>query len=135
MVLVVFFFFSSRRRHTRSCLVSWARRCVQETAYRVTQLYETGAAIYVYFAFVYYGLQDPVRVYSEVEDAARDEIMKCGGSISHHHGVGKLRKKFLPRSIGDTGIKALEGVKKVFDPNNIFANGSFTEQLLSLIHI
>ena len=22
------FFFSSRRRHTRSCLVSWARRCV-----------------------------------------------------------------------------------------------------------
>eukprot|EP01016_Furgasonia_blochmanni_P035506 TRINITY_DN3940_c0_g1_i1.p1 TRINITY_DN3940_c0_g1~~TRINITY_DN3940_c0_g1_i1.p1 ORF type:complete len:326 (+),score=113.72 TRINITY_DN3940_c0_g1_i1:93-980(+) len=26
------FFFSSRRRHTRSCLVSWARRCVQETA-------------------------------------------------------------------------------------------------------
>eukprot|EP00825_Cyclidium_porcatum_P027281 TRINITY_DN29356_c0_g1_i1.p3 TRINITY_DN29356_c0_g1~~TRINITY_DN29356_c0_g1_i1.p3 ORF type:complete len:106 (-),score=32.42 TRINITY_DN29356_c0_g1_i1:278-595(-) len=28
---VVFFFFSSRRRHTRSCLVSWARRCVQET--------------------------------------------------------------------------------------------------------
>eukprot|EP01016_Furgasonia_blochmanni_P053554 TRINITY_DN8672_c0_g1_i12.p1 TRINITY_DN8672_c0_g1~~TRINITY_DN8672_c0_g1_i12.p1 ORF type:complete len:136 (-),score=25.29 TRINITY_DN8672_c0_g1_i12:106-513(-) len=27
------FFFSSRRRHTRSCLVSWARRCVQETAW------------------------------------------------------------------------------------------------------
>eukprot|EP00825_Cyclidium_porcatum_P041674 TRINITY_DN5521_c0_g1_i1.p3 TRINITY_DN5521_c0_g1~~TRINITY_DN5521_c0_g1_i1.p3 ORF type:complete len:152 (-),score=28.07 TRINITY_DN5521_c0_g1_i1:51-506(-) len=27
------FFFSSRRRHTRSCLVSWARRCVQETDY------------------------------------------------------------------------------------------------------
>eukprot|EP00825_Cyclidium_porcatum_P018934 TRINITY_DN2154_c0_g1_i1.p2 TRINITY_DN2154_c0_g1~~TRINITY_DN2154_c0_g1_i1.p2 ORF type:complete len:168 (+),score=28.63 TRINITY_DN2154_c0_g1_i1:2-505(+) len=29
--LICFFFFSSRRRHTRSCLVSWARRCVQET--------------------------------------------------------------------------------------------------------
>eukprot|EP00825_Cyclidium_porcatum_P003272 TRINITY_DN11516_c0_g1_i1.p3 TRINITY_DN11516_c0_g1~~TRINITY_DN11516_c0_g1_i1.p3 ORF type:complete len:179 (-),score=15.30 TRINITY_DN11516_c0_g1_i1:168-704(-) len=28
-----FFFFSSRRRHTRSCLVSWARRCVQETVF------------------------------------------------------------------------------------------------------
>jgi alkyldihydroxyacetonephosphate synthase len=55
-------------------------------SYRVTQLYETGAAIYVYFAFVYHGLPDPVRTYSEVEDAARDEIMKCGGSISHHHG-------------------------------------------------
>eukprot|EP00825_Cyclidium_porcatum_P048006 TRINITY_DN7927_c0_g1_i7.p2 TRINITY_DN7927_c0_g1~~TRINITY_DN7927_c0_g1_i7.p2 ORF type:complete len:192 (+),score=24.69 TRINITY_DN7927_c0_g1_i7:38-613(+) len=30
-VVDFFFFFSSRRRHTRSCLVSWARRCVQET--------------------------------------------------------------------------------------------------------
>eukprot|EP00825_Cyclidium_porcatum_P005632 TRINITY_DN1275_c0_g1_i6.p2 TRINITY_DN1275_c0_g1~~TRINITY_DN1275_c0_g1_i6.p2 ORF type:complete len:130 (+),score=27.74 TRINITY_DN1275_c0_g1_i6:72-461(+) len=29
--MIFFFFFSSRRRHTRSCLVSWARRCVQET--------------------------------------------------------------------------------------------------------
>eukprot|EP01016_Furgasonia_blochmanni_P033178 TRINITY_DN3450_c0_g1_i1.p1 TRINITY_DN3450_c0_g1~~TRINITY_DN3450_c0_g1_i1.p1 ORF type:complete len:238 (+),score=-6.80 TRINITY_DN3450_c0_g1_i1:24-737(+) len=31
MEMIFFFFFSSRRRHTRSCLVSWARRCVQET--------------------------------------------------------------------------------------------------------
>eukprot|EP00828_Plagiopyla_frontata_P039483 TRINITY_DN5194_c0_g1_i5.p3 TRINITY_DN5194_c0_g1~~TRINITY_DN5194_c0_g1_i5.p3 ORF type:complete len:132 (-),score=30.42 TRINITY_DN5194_c0_g1_i5:88-483(-) len=28
----MFFFFSSRRRHTRFLPVSWARRCVQETA-------------------------------------------------------------------------------------------------------
>eukprot|EP00825_Cyclidium_porcatum_P027169 TRINITY_DN29220_c0_g1_i2.p3 TRINITY_DN29220_c0_g1~~TRINITY_DN29220_c0_g1_i2.p3 ORF type:complete len:118 (-),score=24.62 TRINITY_DN29220_c0_g1_i2:70-423(-) len=30
-ILLFVFFFSSRRRHTRSCLVSWARRCVQKT--------------------------------------------------------------------------------------------------------
>eukprot|EP00831_Metopus_contortus_P046680 TRINITY_DN37534_c0_g1_i1.p2 TRINITY_DN37534_c0_g1~~TRINITY_DN37534_c0_g1_i1.p2 ORF type:complete len:115 (+),score=14.32 TRINITY_DN37534_c0_g1_i1:18-362(+) len=30
--VVFFFFFSSRRRHTRCREVSWARRCVQETA-------------------------------------------------------------------------------------------------------
>eukprot|EP00828_Plagiopyla_frontata_P045692 TRINITY_DN7896_c0_g1_i3.p3 TRINITY_DN7896_c0_g1~~TRINITY_DN7896_c0_g1_i3.p3 ORF type:complete len:131 (-),score=37.78 TRINITY_DN7896_c0_g1_i3:76-468(-) len=29
---LIFFFFSSRRRHTRFLPVSWARRCVQETA-------------------------------------------------------------------------------------------------------
>eukprot|EP01015_Nassula_variabilis_P019371 TRINITY_DN3269_c0_g1_i1.p2 TRINITY_DN3269_c0_g1~~TRINITY_DN3269_c0_g1_i1.p2 ORF type:complete len:142 (+),score=32.22 TRINITY_DN3269_c0_g1_i1:3-428(+) len=28
------FFFSSRRRHTRFLPVSWARRCVQETAFK-----------------------------------------------------------------------------------------------------
>eukprot|EP00831_Metopus_contortus_P019899 TRINITY_DN18684_c0_g1_i1.p2 TRINITY_DN18684_c0_g1~~TRINITY_DN18684_c0_g1_i1.p2 ORF type:complete len:160 (+),score=40.46 TRINITY_DN18684_c0_g1_i1:75-554(+) len=31
-IVFFFFFFSSRRRHTRCREVSWARRCVQETA-------------------------------------------------------------------------------------------------------
>jgi alkyldihydroxyacetonephosphate synthase len=55
-------------------------------SFRVTQLYDTGAAVYIYFGFHHYGLEDPVKVYSEIEDGAREEIMKCGGSISHHHG-------------------------------------------------
>lgn len=50
--------------------------------------------------------------------------MKHGGSISHHHGVGKLRKKFLPRSIGNTGVEILKGLKNSIDPNNIFATGN-----------
>jgi alkyldihydroxyacetonephosphate synthase len=50
--------------------------------------------------------------------------LKYGGSISHHHGVGKLRKKFMPRSIGNTGLDILKGVKKTIDPDNIFATGN-----------
>eukprot|EP00828_Plagiopyla_frontata_P022890 TRINITY_DN2945_c0_g3_i1.p1 TRINITY_DN2945_c0_g3~~TRINITY_DN2945_c0_g3_i1.p1 ORF type:complete len:368 (-),score=77.09 TRINITY_DN2945_c0_g3_i1:41-1144(-) len=34
-LIFIFFFFSSRRRHTRFLPVSWARRCVQETAQSV----------------------------------------------------------------------------------------------------
>jgi hypothetical protein len=30
--------------------------------------------------------------FSAVEHDAREEIMKFGGSLSHHHGVGKIRK-------------------------------------------
>eukprot|EP00831_Metopus_contortus_P055855 TRINITY_DN47422_c0_g1_i1.p1 TRINITY_DN47422_c0_g1~~TRINITY_DN47422_c0_g1_i1.p1 ORF type:complete len:123 (+),score=27.88 TRINITY_DN47422_c0_g1_i1:28-369(+) len=36
------FFFSSRRRHTRCREVSWARRCVQETA--ISQIVSTNAS-------------------------------------------------------------------------------------------
>jgi alkyldihydroxyacetonephosphate synthase len=53
--------------------------------------------------------------------------MKYGGCISHHHGVGKLRKKFLPKSIGNTGIELLKGVKRTLDPNNIFATGNLID--------
>lgn len=93
-------------------------------SFRVTQLYDTGAAIYVYFGFLYKDLADPVQAYSDIEDAAREEILKNGGCISHHHGVGKLRKKFLKDSVGETGIHILKGVKKQVDPNNIFGNGN-----------
>lgn len=88
------------------------------------QVYDTGAVVYVYFGFGIQGLSDPLKTYSEVEDAARDEIMKLGGCISHHHGVGKLRKKFMPRSVGTLGIDILKGVKQTIDPTNIFATGN-----------
>ncbi|EGR32374.1 hypothetical protein IMG5_085430 [Ichthyophthirius multifiliis] len=91
---------------------------------RVTQLYDTGAAIYIYFGFIYLGLENPVQAYAAVEDAAREEIMKNGGCISHHHGVGKLRKQFMKNSIGELGINMIKSVKQQMDPKNIFANGN-----------
>lgn len=56
-------------------------------SFRLSQIYDTGATVYVYFGFGYKGLPDPVKTYSEIEDAAREEVMKNGGSISHHHGI------------------------------------------------
>ncbi len=41
------------------------------------------------------GVDDPVRHYSEMEHAARGEILAAGGSLSHHHGIGKIRQDFL----------------------------------------
>jgi alkyldihydroxyacetonephosphate synthase len=54
----------------------------------------------------------------------RDEVMRNGGSISHHHGVGKLRKQFLERSVSRPGVELLKAVKKAVDPKNIFAAGN-----------
>ena len=36
-------------------------------SFRITQLYETGAAIYVYFGFNMKGLKDPLKSYIEIE--------------------------------------------------------------------
>lgn len=67
-------------------------------SFRVTQLYETGAAVYVYFALPYGHMKDKTKVvdvYEDVENKSREATFKYGGSISHHHGVGKLRKRFM----------------------------------------
>ncbi|XP_074639266.1 alkyldihydroxyacetonephosphate synthase, peroxisomal-like [Acropora palmata] len=91
---------------------------------RVTQTYDAGACVYFYFGFVYYGLANPLETYDQVETAARDEVLANGGSLSHHHGVGKLRKKWLPQTVSNVGIEMLRSVKKAIDPQNIFGNGN-----------
>ncbi|XP_048201142.1 alkyldihydroxyacetonephosphate synthase, peroxisomal [Perognathus longimembris pacificus] len=89
---------------------------------RVTQTYDAGACIYFYFAFNYRGISDPLTVFEQTEAAAREEILANGGSLSHHHGVGKLRKQWLKESISDVGFGMLKSVKEYVDPNNIFGN-------------
>ncbi|TRY88835.1 hypothetical protein DNTS_016926 [Danionella cerebrum] len=65
---------------------------------------------------------DPVHVYEQVEHAAREEILANGGSLSHHHGVGKLRKQWMQESVSSVGLGMLRSVKDFLDPQNIFGN-------------
>jgi alkyldihydroxyacetonephosphate synthase len=92
---------------------------------RVTQTYDVGACVYFYFAFNYQALfKDPVQLFEEIENAARDEILANRGSISHHHGIGKIRAKWLPHTISSPAIGALLHIKRAVDPDNIFGNGN-----------
>lgn len=47
--------------------------------------------------------------------------MLYGGSISHHHGVGKLRKRFMEKSVSPVHMEVMKGLKASVDPKNIFA--------------
>ncbi|KAL7633500.1 UNVERIFIED_CONTAM: hypothetical protein RMT77_016033 [Armadillidium vulgare] len=91
---------------------------------RVTQTYDAGACVYFYFAFNYREIKDPVHVYEEIETSAREEIIGCGGNISHHHGVGKVRREWMAKTVSNTSMGALKALKEYFDPSNIFASGN-----------
>ena len=94
---------------------------------RVTQTYDTGACVYFYFGALWSGLDDPMKCFNHVEHACRDEILKVGGSLSHHHGVGKLRKHWMKETVSNVGYQMLKGLKKTIDPTNIFANGNLID--------
>jgi alkyldihydroxyacetonephosphate synthase len=87
---------------------------------RVTQVYQTGVCIYFYFGFYHKGLAEPVESFGELERSARDEILRSGGSLSHHHGVGKLRRGFLPRIFSPAALAWSSELKRAVDPGNIF---------------
>jgi len=96
---------------------------------RVTQVYETGVCVYFYFGYYFKGVEDPSRVYAEIEHAARDEVLRSGGSLSHHHGVGKLRRGFLPRIHSPGTLEWTRQIKAAVDPANVFgvANQNLTD--------
>jgi alkyldihydroxyacetonephosphate synthase len=87
---------------------------------RITQLYQTGVAIYFYFGFHHKGLDRPAEIFAELEHAARDEILRSGGSLSHHHGIGRIRRGFLPRVFSTTSLEWSAAVKRAIDPSNTF---------------
>lgn len=91
---------------------------------RVTQVYRTGVAIYFYFGFYYKGVSEPSQVYLEIENIAREEILRSGGSLSHHHGVGKLRQAFLPQIMSEAALGWKQELKRSVDPTNLFGVGN-----------
>lgn len=119
-------FVSCRVTQVRILKFFFVERVISFTLLKQTKkkIYDTGACVYFYFGYNFTNLSHPLETYLEIESLARDEILKHGGSLSHHHGVGKLRKKWMPETVSDTGMEILRGLKKTIDPKNIFANGN-----------
>ena len=55
--------------------------------------------------------------------AAVDKMVECGGSISHHHGIGRLFAPWMETHLGKEQLDVLRALKKHFDPHNIMNPG------------
>ena len=69
-----------RERVYRACKARGIPDSRLFVSFRVTQLYETGAAVYVYFGYNYAYSNVPkdkvVQVYEEIENECRDEVLR-----------------------------------------------------------
>jgi alkyldihydroxyacetonephosphate synthase len=48
--------------------------------------------------------------------------LAAGGNLSHHHGVGLNRARFVPEALGDA-LPVLQAVKDALDPKGILNPG------------
>jgi alkyldihydroxyacetonephosphate synthase len=62
------------------------------------------------------------RYYRQAWDTVTDATLAHGAAISHHHGIGLNRSRFLPRALG-SGFDVLVGLKTTFDPVGILNPG------------
>ena len=88
----------------------------------LSHAYPDGASLY----FTFMARQQTGREleqWQEVKDAATEAILKHGGALSHHHGVGSMHKPWLRSYLGPEGLSFLEHMKKKVDPKNIMNPG------------
>lgn len=88
----------------------------------VSHVYETGASLY--FTFLARQRQeDPIGQWHAVKRAASEAIMAGGGTITHHHAVGRDHAPWMAREIGEGGLRALTALKSELDPAGIMNPG------------
>jgi alkyldihydroxyacetonephosphate synthase len=88
----------------------------------VSHLYETGASLY--FTFIARQREGAeIEQWREVKTAACDAIVAAGGTITHHHAVGRDHAPWLRHEASDKGIAALRAVKAELDPDGVMNPG------------
>lgn len=84
----------------------------------VSHLYETGASLY--FTFLARQREgEEIAQWREAKDAASDAICANGGTITHHHAVGRDHARWMPAEVGAEGVATLRALKAELDPAGI----------------
>jgi alkyldihydroxyacetonephosphate synthase len=100
-----------------------ARVCGKGTVTcRFTHVYPDGPA-------PYYTILAPGRRGSEIEQwdeikaAVSDKLIAIGGTITHHHAVGRYHRPWYDRQRPDGFALALKAAKRALDPRSILNPG------------
>jgi alkyldihydroxyacetonephosphate synthase len=89
----------------------------------LSHLYSSGSSLY--FTFLVSGADDrdaETRYLIAWHDAVRS-CVAAGGTLTHHHGVGRLKAAFLPGELGEAGMDVLKKIKAALDPARIMNPG------------
>ncbi|MGD0274776.1 MAG: FAD-binding oxidoreductase [Syntrophales bacterium] len=83
-----------------------------------SHFYPQGTNLY----FIFIARMD-VDEYVTFQSDIIDQIVKYGGTLSHHHGVGRLLAPWMEFHLGSEQMAVLRAVKHHFDPHNIMNPG------------
>ncbi|MBD3353065.1 MAG: FAD-binding protein [Candidatus Lokiarchaeota archaeon] len=92
-----------------------------------SHFYPNGVCFYFTFAGVQQEGQTPNEFYRKSWDAIMEGTLEAGGSISHHHGVGLSRTRWMKEEHGNM-LKVMKTIKKALDPNDIMNPGKLFEE-------
>jgi alkyldihydroxyacetonephosphate synthase len=83
--------------------------------------YLDGACLYFTFAATP-PPEDVEAAYVALWNAGQRAVLQAGGNLSHHHGVGLNRARFVSQALGDA-VPVVQAIKDALDPNGILNPG------------
>jgi alkyldihydroxyacetonephosphate synthase len=84
----------------------------------LSHAYADGASLY--FTFISRARRDSeLEQWGAVKKAASEAIVTHGGTITHHHAIGRDHLSHMEAEVGQTGIEVLRAVKEQLDPSGI----------------
>jgi alkyldihydroxyacetonephosphate synthase len=87
----------------------------------ISHVYAAGASLY--FTVACAQREDAIGQWRAAKAAAMAAVQGAGGSISHHHGVGRDHRQWLAGEIGELGVAVLRAVKRQLDPTGVLNPG------------
>jgi len=84
-----------------------------------SHFYPQGTNLY----FIFIAKMKNIKEYIKFQEGIIDRIKSHGGSLSHHHGIGKMIAPWMQEHLGREQLEALRALKRHFDPNNIMNPG------------
>jgi alkyldihydroxyacetonephosphate synthase len=91
-------------------------------ACRFTHVYPDGPAPY-YTVLAPGRRGDELAQWGEIKAAASEAILRAGGTITHHHAVGRDHRRWYDRQRPDGFARALQAAKAALDPAGILNPG------------
>ena len=87
----------------------------------VSHLYRSGASLY--FTFLARQSDAPLEQWRAAKWAASEAIVAAGGTITHHHAVGRDHAAWMPAEVGEVGLDLIRAAKERLDPAGIMNPG------------
>jgi alkyldihydroxyacetonephosphate synthase len=85
--------------------------------------YRTGLNLYFTFAVQPENRANLRQAYHQCWTAVMEASLSAGATISHHHGIGRVRREWLERELGKGALSALRTLKQAFDPSGFMNPG------------
>lgn len=91
-------------------------------ACHVSHVYPDGACLYFTLASACENDEEAVAKLDRWWDTGMRTCLDAGGSISHHHGIGRVKARWLEEELGGW-LDVLRAVKRAVDPRNVMNPG------------